>query len=818
MGKIIALILVLTLAGFSHGQHDLSESEVDLSLVIGVVKNKDTQEPIEGVKVNWEGNTTESVLTDNDGVYKIKLPWNVVKLIFHRADLTRLEVDPSKIVHGELNVEMYEGVGNSITASRWAQNVDEIPASIVIIDRAEIEEQGYLTVQEILENVTGMYTVDNRSPAGVTIGIRGFWTSINKNVMIQVNGVNMISGSQNEFKLQKINIPVEAIDKIEIVRGPMAVMYGTGAFFGVVNIITNNQQSGANGTIAFGAGTQATNRMFGRYTVKIEDFEMSLNMSYNKRNGFNEQWNSMISDSMYQADQLINNGSQTAYSYKDKSINADRYSRIHHGVNFHAKYKGVYTNVNYARSDVGFSFSVPGPGERNGYFTNGGVAQIGYIRPMNDWWTLEVKADYSRYTENPEYRYFDASEYVTAEIHSSSLRGEINSRIILLKSHKKEKFDLDLIVGGYMNRNLENFQTYSIPTYGITNYYAGLPKDENLDHFALYAQNNLKIKLEKITIQGVLGGRIAFENDYNLVESLNEGLSTPATYNKNTIKASGIYFLPRAAFICQFNQNKKDWHHFARLMYGRAINHSTLAENLGQLGTSTVMNNTVIEAKEDQLLRTYEVGYSIVNQIYGAKFNMNFFRNDVNFLVNNSLVLDSVVASNEDVVTNGAELLIKGRFRTFLGMSLITFRASLSASLQVTSDENSSLIDHSVAFSPQFLSTVKVAAYWKKFSLGLNVNYVSAMKSLYRSVDPVTNVTTLKVGESYDPYFRCSINLRCRNFLRLDPSHKGFYVNCRIANLFNKQYQYPTFASNSWADKGMNGRGRQIVVSLGYKF
>ena len=131
------------------------------------------------------------------------------------------------------------------SASRWEQSIYEIPASTIVISREEIEQNGYLTLQEILENVPGLFTVDQRYTSGVTIGTRGFWTDFSRNVMIQLNGINMLNDRRNDYPLDKINVAVESIDKIEIVRGPMSVIYGDGAFFGVINIITNDSQSSA---------------------------------------------------------------------------------------------------------------------------------------------------------------------------------------------------------------------------------------------------------------------------------------------------------------------------------------------------------------------------------------------------------------------------------------------------------------------------------------------------------------------------------------------------------------------------------------------
>ncbi len=131
------------------------------------------------------------------------------------------------------------------TANKKEEEISRVPASVVIVDRNEIERYGYQTLEDILQNVTGLYMTDDYYWLGtVHYGVRGFHSSSSFNsIMILVNGVNQNEEYSRGTPLSKLNIPVEAIDKIEIVRGPMSVMYGSGAFLGAINIITNEEES-----------------------------------------------------------------------------------------------------------------------------------------------------------------------------------------------------------------------------------------------------------------------------------------------------------------------------------------------------------------------------------------------------------------------------------------------------------------------------------------------------------------------------------------------------------------------------------------------
>lgn len=125
------------------------------------------------------------------------------------------------------------------TASRYNQSISEAPASVTIITAEEIEKYGYRTLEEILWQVRGFYITNDRNYTYV--GIRGFSrpSDYNNRILMMVNShaVNEnIWGSS--FMSNELGIDVNAIERIEIVRGPGSALYGTGAMLTVINIIT----------------------------------------------------------------------------------------------------------------------------------------------------------------------------------------------------------------------------------------------------------------------------------------------------------------------------------------------------------------------------------------------------------------------------------------------------------------------------------------------------------------------------------------------------------------------------------------------------
>ena len=126
-----------------------------------------------------------------------------------------------------------------VSAAKTSEKIEEIPASVVLITREEIEYFGYATLAELLEHIPGLYQIDDYQE-GSKLGVRGFWSGVtNQNIVVLVDGVKQVEDRDQTNPLNKIAVPVESIDRIEVVRGPLSVIYGAGAMFGVINIITN---------------------------------------------------------------------------------------------------------------------------------------------------------------------------------------------------------------------------------------------------------------------------------------------------------------------------------------------------------------------------------------------------------------------------------------------------------------------------------------------------------------------------------------------------------------------------------------------------
>lgn len=252
------------------------------------------KKPLPEVIIEVKG-TDFKTFSNEDGTYSIIVPKGSNTLNFQLNGFSEQEViinsskiDISMIRHIEylfdLTLEELMNV-KVTTAGKTEQIISDIPASVIVITRADIEAFGYKSVLEALENIPGLFT--HKSYLEETIGVRGF-LGVN-NVILLVNNVNQ----HGVFNI----VPIEAIDRIEVVRGPMSVMYGTGAFFGVINIITNQTDKNEElSMISASAGSMNTYDLFGRFTEQKENMSIAVNAGLFTTDGLNVPYSELIED------------------------------------------------------------------------------------------------------------------------------------------------------------------------------------------------------------------------------------------------------------------------------------------------------------------------------------------------------------------------------------------------------------------------------------------------------------------------------------------------------------------------------------------
>lgn len=136
-----------------------------------------------------------------------------------------------------------------VTASGFEQSVEDAPASVTVVTREELEKKSYKDVTDALRDVPGVLVTGGGSSSDISIrGMAAGYT------MLLVDGRRQNSretrpNSDGSGIEQGWLPPVSAIERIEVVRGPMSSLYGSDAMGGVINIITRKVAKAWSGSV-----------------------------------------------------------------------------------------------------------------------------------------------------------------------------------------------------------------------------------------------------------------------------------------------------------------------------------------------------------------------------------------------------------------------------------------------------------------------------------------------------------------------------------------------------------------------------------------
>lgn len=152
-----------------------------------------------------------------------------------------------------------------VTASGFEQMIKDAPASISVITREELEKKPFNNVADAVADIEGVSVERGGKTGGMNISIRGMGSDY---TLILVDGKRLNRNSSgarpNGFGDVDTSFipPVSAIERIEVVRGPMSTLYGSDAMGGVINIITRKVAKEWGGSIT-ADGTVQLNDTFG---------------------------------------------------------------------------------------------------------------------------------------------------------------------------------------------------------------------------------------------------------------------------------------------------------------------------------------------------------------------------------------------------------------------------------------------------------------------------------------------------------------------------------------------------------------------------
>lgn len=170
-----------------------------------------------------------------------------------------------------------------VTANRVAQTADQTLASVTVIDRTEIERRQATSLPDLLRGVPGLDVTSN-GPHGKLSSIFMRGTESN-HTLVLIDGLEVNSPFGGATSIEFL--PLSAIERIEIVRGPRSSLYGSEAIGGVIQIFTRRGGGPTQLQLEAGAGAHQQRQYAGAVSGESGRARYSLSAGYSESEGIN---------------------------------------------------------------------------------------------------------------------------------------------------------------------------------------------------------------------------------------------------------------------------------------------------------------------------------------------------------------------------------------------------------------------------------------------------------------------------------------------------------------------------------------------------
>lgn len=338
-----------------------------------------------------------------------------------------------------------------VTATRTAQTADESLASVTVITAKQIAQQQSNDLRELLTSISGIDIANNGGMGKTTsIFMRGTSSS---HVLVIIDGIKIGSATNGNIAFQ--HIPVNQIERIEIVRGPRSSLYGSEAIGGVIQIFTKKGKAEEQANIEIGYGSFATNKITAGVSGKGGNTTYSVNASHIKTNGFNAKDDTETDNDGYE-----NNSVTFNLSHKISDTSALKLNTMR--ANGHTSFDGFYNNNHFVQQITGLQYTAAPLSNWNTKFTvsesrdesdsfSGLTFKTRYITARKNYaWQNDINIDSNQIlTVGADYQddrivstsvYDESSRHNTAGYIQHQWNGDSNDVQIALRNDNNETF------------------------------------------------------------------------------------------------------------------------------------------------------------------------------------------------------------------------------------------------------------------------------------------------------------------------------------------------------------------------------------------
>lgn len=658
-----------------------------------------------------------------------------------------------------------------VTASKNKESIQHAPAVMSVITAKEIEAFGAMKLWEVLDRMTSIYVIGTYfSPQGM-VTMRGKKSdNYNTKVLILMDGRPMresLTGGYNNIIYDMF--PLAQIERLEIIRGPGSVLYGTNAYAGAINIITKTADHKKIYASARYGSFNTTQAQIGICTKKKE-----LGISFGATGIYSEGWEftargekDVIRNKTNTADSILRN--PTTIKRGDKGI----------GATLKLDYKGLTCNNFFAVNSTTAMGRMPVWSKPAEYELENKriLSDLSYTKELTKVLSLTANLTYNHLS----YRNFGIGNK------EDYLRRYSNDMLIEVSTQIRPSPKLNIILGGLSNyqtgKGLQTDLSATGQTVDVSNTYnpdpwVAIPAYHTL-WYSTYAQADYSpVKFLKL----IAGGQI------------------------NKITSIKLDFVPRLGAILTINENLG-----IKLLSGQAFRSSTAFER-SSYSPGSIYGNSMLTPEK---ISTYEAEIYYTSARYAV--SATAFSNHDNNIISRQNIKDTLSINGASVpfsqkyinsgseITNGLE--VEAKANIVRGISLY------GSATYLTSINDAGKKDY--AALPNTMAKLgALFNYREKAILGLYASYYGSSGDYYIYSSAGTPRTSI-VNPAAEPYadISANLNMNLRNIFGY--KMREVILQCYATNLLNTSIFYPeTVRRNINTLPGRAGRAFNIGLAI----
>jgi outer membrane receptor for ferrienterochelin and colicins len=235
---------------------------------------------LEGILEQFVTVKSESFENEGTGMMKTILLIGIILIGLFPGLVMAHHGDDHSDIDALLELELEELTVS--VASKREEKISEAPSIVTVVTAEDIQRFGGQTLFDVLGRLPNVYTFGSSVFPDNVVSIRGGnLTHINNSILILLNGRPMresFGGGVNNSVIYR-SFPLEIIERIEMIRGPGSVLYGSNAFTGVINIISKKTSDVEGKQVSVGYGSFGTRQVSATYGGSFLDGELEVIVS-----------------------------------------------------------------------------------------------------------------------------------------------------------------------------------------------------------------------------------------------------------------------------------------------------------------------------------------------------------------------------------------------------------------------------------------------------------------------------------------------------------------------------------------------------------